>query len=238
MGSTRLPGKTLKTILGKPTLELLLERLARAETVHEIIVATTTDSEDDAIEALCSRLGFGCFRGSSDDVLDRVVKAAASANADIIAEITGDCVLTCPEVVDDAVRLFSDSDYDFVSNLMVQTYPQGVDTRVFNYRDLAEINDHLAGSDPDTREHVPLHMEEHPERYKQHNMVAPPHYYRPEWRLDLDYPEDLELLTIIFGDLYPKNPEFDLSDLVEYLDANQHLRPINQDMYRKPVRPE
>src|SRR5579863_6664784 len=103
MGSTRLPGKSMKEIVGKPVLELLLERLRRSRRIHETVVATTTLPEDDVLERLCQRLGLPCFRGQSEDVLDRVAKAAASAGADIIVEITGDCPLTCSEVVDEAV---------------------------------------------------------------------------------------------------------------------------------------
>ena len=91
MTSSRLPGKVLKPILGRPVLELLIERLRRARSLNDIAVATTTNPADDAIEALARRLGVGCYRGSEDDVLDRVLKAAKSANADVIVEITGDC---------------------------------------------------------------------------------------------------------------------------------------------------
>lgn len=236
MGSSRLPGKTMKKILGKPTLELLLERLMRAKRVDQIVVATTVNQEDDVIEALCESLGVSVFRGSSEDVLDRVEKAAEQEKADIVVEITGDCILTDPEVVDSAMNLFLGSDYDYISNLMVQTYPQGVDVRVFWYGLLKEINEELAGDDADVREHVYLYFEEHPERYKIFNMRAPEEFHYPEWRLDLDYEEDFELLTIIFESLYPRNPEFTLTELIEFLESHPHLKKINDGMYRKPLR--
>ena len=90
MASTRLPGKSMKLIVGKPALELLIERLQRAKEVEQIIVATTIQPEDDVIEELCHQLNVACYRGSSDDVLDRLVRAAESINGDIIAQITGD----------------------------------------------------------------------------------------------------------------------------------------------------
>lgn len=236
MGSTRLPGKTLLPILGKPTLEILLERLRRARSIDEIVVATTVLPEDRAIEDLCRNLGVTCFRGSPEDVLKRVSQAAEKARADIVVEITGDCPLTCPEVVDEAVELFLEGGMDYLSNLKEQTYPQAVDVRVFRAMDLKEVDERLAGTDRDVREHVYLYFEEHPERYRIHVMKAPPEYHRPQWRLDLDYPEDLRLLTKIFGDLYPRNPGFTLKDLVSYLDSHPELRTINADMLRKPLR--
>ncbi len=236
MGSTRLPGKTLLPILGKPSLEMLLERLRWSRSIDEIVVATTVLPEDSAIEQLCQKLGLSCFRGSPDDVLNRVARAAENARADIVAEITGDCPLTCPEVVDEAVELFLKGGMDYLSNLKEQTYPQAVDVRVFRAKDLKEIDEKLAGTDRDVREHVYLYFEEHPEKYRIHVMKAPPEYHRPQWRLDLDYPEDLRLLTKIYGDLYPNNPRFTLKDLVTYLDAHPELNTMNAGMLRKPLR--
>jgi len=238
IGSSRLPGKTMKQILGKPTLQLLLERLMRARTIDQIVVATTTNPEDDVIEEFCDSFAVSVFRGSSEDVLDRVEKAARESEADIVVEITGDCILTDPEVVDSAVKLFLNSDYDYISNLMMQTYPQGVDVRVFWYHHLKKINEELAGDDPDAREHVTLYFEEHPELYKIFNMSAPQIYHYPEWRLDLDYEEDLKLLTIIFEGLYIKNREFTLKQLIDFLEKNQHLKKINCGAIRKPLRKE
>lgn len=236
MRSSRLPGKAMKEIAGKPALELLLERLSRSREINDIVVATTSSDEDNVIQDLCQRLGYKCFRGPSEDVLHRVAAAAEWAGADLIAQITGDCVVTCPEITDLAIRTFRSTGCDYLSNLMVQTYPQAVDARVFRASDLQEIDSHLAGDDSPDREHPYLYFEEHGERYKLVNLYAPARHRRPEWRLDLDYQEDLELLRIIFGDLYPSNPEFGLEDLIAYLDDHQDLREINQEMPRKPLR--
>ena len=237
MGSSRLPGKTLKMIAGKPALDLLLERLSRAREVQDIVVATTEDPEDTPIEVLCQRLGYKCFRGSTEDVLSRVVRAARQTNCELIAQITGDCIVTCPEVVDLAIQTFRTTGCDYLSNLMVQTYPQAVDARVFRVDDLENIDQNLAGEDTALREHPYLYFEEHGDQYKLVNLYAPAKHHRPRWRLDLDYPEDLELLRILFEDLYTENPKFNLDDLVGYLDSHQYLMTLNQDMGRKPLRP-
>lgn len=238
MGSSRLPGKPLKMILGKPALELLLERLSLAKNINQIVVATSKNSEDDAIEDLCGKLGYICFRGSSDNVLKRTSQASDSVDAEIIANITGDCILTCSEVVDEAVEYFLKHDIDYLSNLMKQTYPQGVDIRVFRAKDLREICNIVAKqNDVSCQEHVYLYFEENPQDFRIHIMKAPHEFFRPEWRLDLDYEEDLKLLNIIFEDLYTRNPFFGLKELVNWLDTHPQYRSINQNMFRKPVRP-
>src|SRR5579859_1898597 len=99
MRSTRLPGKVLRPAAGKPLLELLIERLRRVSRIDQIVVATTDNPADDMIARLAQRLGVGCFRGSEEDVLDRVLRAAQSVAADLIVEITADCPLIDPEVV-------------------------------------------------------------------------------------------------------------------------------------------
>ena len=117
------------------------------------LVLTSRSREDDptgeatnpsrlAIEDLCQRLGYKCFRGPSEDVLHRVAAAAEWAGADLITQITGDCVVTCPEVTDLAVQTFRSTGCDYLSNLMVQTYPQAVDARVFRASDLQEMDNH------------------------------------------------------------------------------------------------
>jgi spore coat polysaccharide biosynthesis protein SpsF len=145
--------------------------------------------------------------------------------------------VTCAEVVDLAVQTFRATGCDYLSNLMVQTYPQAVDARVFRADDLEEIDRELAGQDTALREHPYLYFEEHGERYRLVNLYASAQHRRPQWRLDLDYAEDLELLRVLFGDLYPQNPQFSLDDLVAYLDSHQELMSINQNMERKPLRP-
>ncbi|MBI21868.1 MAG: hypothetical protein CL780_06450 [Chloroflexi bacterium] len=237
MASTRLPGKSMALIVGKPALELLIERLQRAKEVEQIIVATTIQPEDDVIEELCHQLNISCYRGSSDDVLDRLVRAAESINGDIIAQITGDCIITCPEITDLAIQTFKTVNCDYLSNLMTQTYPQGVDIRVFRFKDVKEIADSLAINDQPCREHPYLYFEEHPEKYEIYQLLASPKHFRPEWRLDLDYEKDLQLLRKVFEDIYPNNPHFNLENLIEYLDNNPELQSINSGMIRKPLRP-
>lgn len=234
MESSRLPGKTLGPILGRPMLELLIERVRRARRVDEVVVATTDHAADQPIEDLARRLGVGCFRGSSDDVLDRVLKAAQAHRADLMVELTGDCPLLDPEVIDQVIALFLSGGYDYVSNALTRTYPRGLDTQVFPTRVLEEV----AGltQDPADRENVSLYIYEHPERYRLGNLEAPPELRHPEFRLTVDTAEDLALIREIYQGLYPGKPEFALADVIRLLQQQPELLEINRNIKQKAVR--
>ena len=126
MRSTRLPGKVLLPVLGRPLLAHMVERLRRARTLDDIVVATTDDPSCDAIEELCRSLGVGVFRGSEDDVLARVLGAASAAGAEVIVETTGDCALIDPAVLDRVVDAYGAGDADFCSNTLTETWPRGM----------------------------------------------------------------------------------------------------------------
>lgn len=131
MGSTRLPNKVMKLVDGVPMIELLLSRLSRASEVNQILVATSVDMRNDPLVEHVQSLGYKCCRGSESDVLDRYVKAARLADADVVIRITGDCPLVDPELVDDAVRQFKAADVDYLCNTSPPSFPDGLDIEVF-----------------------------------------------------------------------------------------------------------
>ena len=106
MGSTRLPGKVMKDLLGKPVLIRDINRIRRAKCIDEIVIATTIKPEDDAIVALCEEEGWQCFRGSENDLLDRYYRAAQAFNGDVVVRITSDCPMIDPEVIDKVIGEF------------------------------------------------------------------------------------------------------------------------------------
>jgi spore coat polysaccharide biosynthesis protein SpsF len=234
MTSSRLLGKVMLPILGRPMLELLIERLKRARWIDRIIVATTENSTDDVVEALTRRLGIGCFRGSEEDVLDRVLRAALSEDADIIVEITGDCPLIDPGVIDRLVEIYQSNSFDYVSNTLKTTFPNGLDTQVFSTRVLQEVSDFT--QDPADREHVSLYIYEHPERYSLHNVESGLSEKYWDMRLTVDTIEDFQLITKIYERLYPSNPAFNLQDIVDLLEREPELMEINREIRQKPVR--
>jgi spore coat polysaccharide biosynthesis protein SpsF len=232
MTSTRLPGKVMKPILGKPVLELLVERLKSVELINEIVIATTVNRDDDVIEELGRKIGVKVFRGSENDVLGRVLAAAQGINADLIVEITGDCPFIDPAVARECIKLFLSGDYDYVSNgCRLRTFPDGLAVQVFPVKVLEEVNS--LTSDAIYREHPSYYIYTHPEKYKLKNYPAQGELCWPELAISLDTPQDYELIKIIFEELYPKNPLFSAFDIVRFLRSRPELLKINDDPQRR-----
>jgi spore coat polysaccharide biosynthesis protein SpsF len=234
MNSSRLPGKVLKPILGKPMLEILIERIRQARRIDQIVVATTDSVSDDQIEALTQSLKVGCFRGSENDVLDRVLQASRRYSADIIVEITGDCPLIEAEKIDQMLGSYQHMKYDFMMNRFDRSYPPGLGLRIFWKETLEKVS--RLTQDPVDREHVTLYVWEHPELFSiyqfQNNLD------QKYWniRLTLDNQEDLVFIEAIFSELYPWNPKFDLYDIIELLERKPELMEINRHIQNKPIR--
>ena len=223
MASSRLPGKVLAPVLGRPMLELLIERISRARLLDGIVVATTTNPQDDAVEQLCARLAVGCYRGSEDDVLARVLEAADAFEAGVIVELTADNPLLDPGVIDLVIGRYRHGDCDFAANMLERGFPVGLDTLVFStelLRRVASIT-----NDPADREHVSLYIYNHPEQFRLCNVAATG---LPEGaarvRLTVDVPEDLDLIRRIYGALYPKRPEFSTSEVLAYVAEEDSVR--------------
>jgi spore coat polysaccharide biosynthesis protein SpsF len=233
MTSSRLPGKVLMPAVGKPLLELMVERLRHARHVDAIVIATTEDPSSEPLCALAERLGIGCFRGSEDDVLARVLGAARAYDADLIVELTGDCPLIDPAIVDQVVERFLEGDADYASNVLERTYPRGMDTQVFPTAVLAEVAE--LTDDPHDREHVSIYIYEHPERYRLVDVVSG----RPEladYRLTVDEPDDYELIKTVFEALHPGDPAFGLDAIVALLETRPELAELNRHIEQKKLR--
>jgi spore coat polysaccharide biosynthesis protein SpsF len=231
MASTRLPGKTMRKIVGKPMLALVIERLQRANRLDGIIVATTVNREDDVIIKLAKELGVKWFRGSSEDVLGRVLKAAKRYKVDIIVEITGDCPLIDSNIVDSVISRYLIGGYDFVANCVREPFPRGLDTRVFSTDILQEVSE--LTQDSVDREHVSLYIYEHPKKYRVYNIKAPRELRH--LRLCVDTKKDLQLIRRIYSTLYPQNANFTIFDVLKLIE-DKGLAVINADVKQKAVR--
>lgn len=223
MSSTRLPGKVLKPILGQPMLARHIERIRRAATIDGIVVATSTDASDDPIDRLCAQLSIACFRGSLNDVLDRFCKAAEHHPSKHVVRLTGDCPLADPSVIDAVVRFHLDGAYDYSSNTLHPTFPDGLDVEVCRAAVLAET-----GREADTayeREHVTPFIYRRPERYRLGDFRRSPDLSALRWTVD--NPEDFEFVRRVYEALYPIKANFALDDILTLLENEPGLATIN-----------
>lgn len=231
MSSSRLPGKILLEANGIPMLEHLVKRLKAVKSLNGIILATTINPNDDVLEEFSKNIGIDCFRGSEEDVMSRVIGAAEKAKAKVVVEITGDCPILDPQIVEQIVRMFYANNADYVGNSHVRSYPDGMDTQVF-YLDTLKKSFDMTENRLD-REHVTLHIRNNPNIFSHINIVAPPELYWPELGLTLDEAADYELLKCILEYFEKKNPIFSCLDVIKLLKENPKWISINQDVQRK-----
>lgn len=231
MTSTRLPGKVMKRVLGKPLLEYQLERLQRVKLADEIVIATTTNQTDEPIVELCNSLSVACFRGSEDDVLSRYYGAATAHKADLVVRVTSDCPLIDPQVIDTVIDycLQNQSHYDYVSNSLERTYPRGMDTEVFSFSTLQQAFGE-ATAQPD-REHVTPFIYRQPARYRLGHVIYSEDCSHHRWTVDT--PEDFELIQKIIEAIYPRKPNFTLEDCLSLLKKHPEWYIINSHVSQK-----
>ena len=231
MTSSRLPGKVMLLAAGKPMLEHLVNRLKQVNLIEEIVLATTVNAADDCLIDEARRLGIKSFRGSEDDVMERVIGAASSVSADIIVEITGDCPIIDPLLVEQTIQMFLNNDCDYASNAHVRSYPDGMDVQVYRLDTLKRSA--AMTIDPIDHEHVTAHIIRHPELFHQTALVAPPDCFWPELGLTLDEQQDYQLLKHIIEDLGADNEYFSCRDAVNYMRCNPQLIELNAAVKRK-----
>jgi spore coat polysaccharide biosynthesis protein SpsF len=233
LGSRRLPGKVLAPILGRPLIEYQIERIRRSNIINRVVIATTTNPQDDAIVALAQRLGCECFRGSEDDVIGRVLGSLRQFEIEVNAEFQGDNSIPDPQIIDRVLGYYLDhcDEFDYVTNSLKTTYPPGLEVSVYRRSVLADAEARIV--EPLLREHVGIHIYQHPELYRVKNLEAPPELVRPNLHLEVDTQEDLELVSAIYEHFMPTNPEFSLADVIAFTDANPHLTQRNENVERR-----
>jgi len=210
MSSTRLPGKVMKPLAGRPMIERQIERLRRCRRLGRIIVATSTDPSDDPLAAHLDGLGVDLFRGPLGDVLERYLGAArAFGLSGIMVRLTADCPLADPEVIDAGVELQARLGADYVSNGRRRTYPRGLDVEVFRLSALEAAGREAA--DPYDHEHVTPFLYHHPERFTQGELVQDRDESALRWTVDT--PEDYAFVARVYDALYPHKPDFTSDDV-------------------------
>ncbi len=223
MGSTRLGGKVLKEISGKPVLLHLLSRLKHSQLIKKIVVATTTDKKDDIIAELVTGWGFEVFRGSENDLLDRYYQAAKRFNADPVIRVTSDCPLLDPKIVDQAIGAFLDGKYDAVF-MDETTYPDGLGVAIYSFRALEKA--WKEAKLPSEREHVGPYIEFHPEIFKIKILQYKDGIGYMRWTIDEE--KDYLFIKEIYDRLYRENEIFHMEDILDVLKKEPELLEINK----------
>lgn len=230
MSASRLPGKVMLPLAGAPMLQRLVERIRRSRCVDDVVVATTIGSPDAIIADLCDRIGCRVYRGSVEDITSRLMEA--SAGADIVVQITGDCPLIDPAHVDETVRLLIDARADYASNsLNINTFPLGLEVRCFKadaLRRSAELS-----QDPVDRVHGSYFIYRHPDMFSLVGWDAPANMNWPDLRLTVDEPADFELVRRVFETLHSIRPDFDTADIVSLLRTKPDWVALNSAVRQK-----
>jgi len=232
MGSTRLPGKVLLDLAGKPMLVRDMEHIQRAKKIDEIVIATTVNPADDKIVSLCREYGWNFFRGSENDVLDRYYQAAREYNAKTIVRITSDCPLIEPTIVDRIIEKFSaqEPNIDYISNTFpFRTFPWGLDTEVMSFSALERC--WKEETNPAYREHVTPYIYHHPDKFRISEVNNEQDLSSMRWTVDT--PEDFEFVTHIYRH-FGENV-FSWIDILDLLQKHPELLEINKEIKQKVI---
>ena len=235
MNSSRLPGKVLRDICGKPMLKWQIERVQRSNLIKNIIVATSDTKHDDDIEIFCKQNDIKCYRGSEYDVLNRVSSMLKDCNVDVHVELYADCPLSDPEIIDEFINYYlkNKNTYDFVSNTIKTTYPPGLEVSVYHSSVLIQTEEILKKDDL-LREHVAYNITRLPEKFKLKSLSAPKWFHQPNTYLEVDTIEDIKVIESIIEYFTNKKQEhFSLMEILNMLKNNKELIKSNQNVNRR-----
>jgi len=230
MNSSRLPGKILKEIAGKPMLVHLIERLKQVNNSQEVIVATTSSKKDDITEQIVSKEGVFCYRGDEDNVTQRVIEAAEERDVDVIVQVTGDNPMIDPEIVEQVINMYIYNKFDYVSNDLERSYPIGMNTRVFSTKTLIKAFNILHTEYE--KEHTTMSILKNKDMFTFCNLYAPKSLCWPNMHLTVDEENDFLLAKAIFEALYNKK-YFSLLDIIDFLKDNPDLSELNKQVQRR-----
>jgi spore coat polysaccharide biosynthesis protein SpsF (cytidylyltransferase family) len=221
MSSSRLPGKVLLEINGQPMIWWQIQRILKSNMVDKVIVATSTDSTDDVLAEYLENENITCSRGPLEDVLRRFQEALVGyPDNSTIVRLTADCPLIMPEQLDQLVKLFIGSDYDYISNAIVPTFPDGLDIEIFSKSAFNRILS--LETSPADKEHVTLKFKDKKETFKILNYESDLDLSSLRWTVD--YPQDFQFIRSVFGHFAGRELEFGYVELLEKLKTNPELR--------------
>ena len=229
MGSTRLPGKAMLDVENdKTVLYFVIKQLQKSKLLDKIIVATTTNEEDNQIVNYSNTLGIDCFRGSSKNVLDRYYQCAKKYSLSTIVRVPSDKPLIDPEIVDNVVTIFKKKSYDYVTNFLPNpTFPSGTEVEVFSMNGLDRV--WKKAKLPSEREHVTNYFSNHEDEFKITHIENSKNLSHLRWAVDRI--DDLELVRLIVSKI-KKRPIL-MKDIVSLFNKEPELVKINKNVNRK-----
>jgi spore coat polysaccharide biosynthesis protein SpsF len=224
MSSTRLPGKVLRPILGRPMLGWQIDRIRRSTTIDELVVATSQEASDNALQAFCDTNGVPCYRGALHDVLARFHGAVeAFGPAEHVIRLTGDCPLIDWTIIDSAVALHRSEGSDLAGNGVNRTFPDGLDVEVMTFSALDRA--HREATNRGHREHVTQYIYHHPEKFRLAHLTQTPDLAALRWTVDTI--ADFEMIEKVFAGLADTNNNFLQQDVLGFLDKHPEIVAIN-----------
>jgi spore coat polysaccharide biosynthesis protein SpsF len=228
LSSTRLPGKVLKELQGYPMLIQQINRINQSQMHGTLIVVTSTNEEDKALLSCCKDYNIPCHTGSLNDVLDRFYQVATLYNPDHIVRLTGDCPLSDPEVIDHVINTHLSGNFDYTSNTVTPTYPDGLDVEVFRFSALERAWNEA--DSPYDREHVTPFIYRNNKEFHIGQAYNSTNLSKLRWTVD--WPEDFTLIEKIYAHLFPIKPQFNLQDILDLLNKHPDLQKINKHYER------
>ena len=230
MGSSRVPGKSMLNLYGRPTIERIIRNVKMVNGLDEICVATSTLDSDGPIAAVAKRCSVRCTRGDPEKVLDRVYQAAEESRAEVIVEVGGDCPFIGADVLDGPIMDFHDSDLDYLCNYEPPTYPEGFDVNIISKEALSRA--YIAAVAPSQRVHPFSFLSFHRDQFKIGNVeMVGKDLSRFHW--SLDFPEDVIFISTVFEKLGRRDGEVSISEILQLIDQDKETR----DLHGKLIRP-
>lgn len=230
MSSSRLPGKVLRQVEGKPLIEYQIERVKKANLIDKIVIATTLSEADMCIYDFCKEVGVECFRGSENDVLDRYYKCAMQYGADVVIRLCADNPLVDPHTIDSVIQFYMESKVDYVSNGCppeTTTFPDGADLEVFSIEALARA--HREATDRLDREHVTFYIWKYGNGFSTAQLQQELDWSK--YRFTVDYPEDFEVVEYVIKELNKRGSFGHLAEIVEIIKSNPTIKKRNAHYY-------
>lgn len=232
MTSSRLPGKVLKKINDIPNLEIMIHRIQQVKSINSIIVSTTVNKEDDEIVAWCTKNNVDYFRGSENNVYDRVLQTHEKFKSDVIVELTGDCPLIDPLLIEDAIKLYNSNQYDYISNCLELGFPLGMAVQIYSLKTLQSISLDRELEYQD-KEHVTPYLYTSG-KYNIFSIKAQSNHFMPNLSVTLDTIEDYNVIENVVKAF--NNIDFTLEDIIQFAKNHPQLTNMNYKTHRKGLK--